>query len=292
MKSTIMIIADREGQRQVAMERGMGLAARLGCQVVVAGFVYENLEGQGVTGKTRQDQVRKKLLARRRSEIKSLVRRFKPEGIKVTDCVVWEKNVRYWVVEQCRRDHYALVIKTGHRSETFMYSSTDWQLLRECPAPVMIVAEKKWRKANPIVAAVDLGSKSRIKHKLNQMVINTAKQYADVMGCELYVLYAIHISPLLTELDLVDEYSHAKKIKEELQGRLERLSIAHDIPLKNFRLKRGPVDKVITSECSRLKAQLVVMGTAGRKGVRAKLIGNTAEQVLTRLRTDVLALKP
>ena len=292
MKPTIMIIADRRGQRQVAMERGMELAAKLGYQVTAAGFVYENLEGQGISGKTRQERARKKLLTQRRSEIQALIRRFKPAGLKVSSCVVWEKNVRHWVVGQCERDPYALVVKTGHRSETFRYSSTDWQLLRECPAPVMIVAETTWRKSKPIVAAVDLGSKSRIKHKLNQLVIDTAKQYAEALGCELYVLHAIHISPLLTELDLVDEYGHAKKIKQELQGQLQRLSVTHDIPLSNFRLKQGPVDKVITSESARLKAQLVVMGTVGRKGVRAKLIGNTAEQVLSRLRTDVLALKP
>ncbi|MCZ6830179.1 MAG: universal stress protein [Gammaproteobacteria bacterium] len=291
MKPTIMIIADKRGQRQVAIERGMGLAARLGHQVMVAGFVYENLEGQGISGKARRSQVRKKLLAQRRSEIQALIRRFKGEGVKVSNCIVWEKNVCHWVVAQCRRDPYALVVKTGHRSETFMYSSTDWQLLRECPAPVMITAEKKWRKTKPIVAAVDLGSKSRIQHKLNHLVIDTARQYAEAMGCEIYVLYAIHISPLLTELDLVDGYSRAKKIKQKLQGQLQRLSVTHGIQLKNFRLKQGPVDKVITSESARLKAQLVVMGTVGRKGVRAKLIGNTAEEVLSRLRTDVLALK-
>ena len=45
MKATILIIADRRGQRQVAVERGIGLAEKLGYQVLVAGFVYESLEG-------------------------------------------------------------------------------------------------------------------------------------------------------------------------------------------------------------------------------------------------------
>ena len=39
-------------------------------------------------------------------------------------------------------------------------------------------------------------------------------------------------------------------------------------------------------------AQIVVMGTVGRKGVKARLIGNTAEKVLAHLKTDVLAIKP
>ena len=59
-----------------------------------------------------------------------------------------------------------------------------------------------------------------------------------------------------------------------------------------FKLKEGPVEKVITSESARLKAQLVVMGTVGRAGVKARIVGNTAEKVLSRLRTDVLAIKP
>ena len=59
-----------------------------------------------------------------------------------------------------------------------------------------------------------------------------------------------------------------------------------------FRCKRGPVAKVITSTAARDRAQLVVMGRVGRRGVKARLLGNTAENVLQHLRTDVLALKP
>ena len=57
-------------------------------------------------------------------------------------------------------------------------------------------------------------------------------------------------------------------------------------------MKRGPVEKVIASQAAGRRAQIVVMGTVGRKGVKAKLIGNTAERVLTHLKTDILALKP
>ena len=41
-----------------------------------------------------------------------------------------------------------------------------------------------------------------------------------------------------------------------------------------------------------LKAQLVVMGTVGRRGVRAQVLGNTAEEALQLLKTDTLTLKP
>ena len=50
--------------------------------------------------------------------------------------------------------------------------------------------------------------------------------------------------------------------------------------------------RVINSRAAKVRAQIVVMGTVGRKGVKARLIGNTAEKVLDHLKTDVLAIKP
>ncbi len=287
----LMIVADLHGKRQVALERGLVLAQKLKCQVHVVGFCYESLSAHGINGKKHQEQIKKKLLAVRKRSLLEQVRKLKPARLKVDTQMIWEKSIHEWIIKQCAQGNYRAVIKTGRRSGSFLYTSTDWQLLRECPAPVMIVAENRWRNTRPILAAVDLGSKSRVKQQLNKQVITTAQAYAEAMECELYVLNAIHLSPLLTELDLIDEYAHAEEIRQGLQKVVKRLSTEYAIPEKRFRLKQGPVEKVITSEAARLKAQLVVMGTVARSGVSARLIGNTAEKVLSHLRTDVLALK-
>ena len=288
----VLIVADRENGRQVAISRGLALAEKMGWGAQVVGFVYESLGAMGIKEKALKDQVKKKLLARRKREVDANVKLLKPSGVRVAVTVVWEQSIHLWIDRQCVRKDYAAVVKTGHRSESFIYTSTDWHLLRECPAPVLICAEKKWRSTTPIVAAIDLATNARVKQQLNHMVISTAKHYAEALNCPLYLVHALHISPLLTELDLVDEYTHTQKLKAEIKPRLLRIATNHNIPIENIRLKQGPVDKVITSEAARLKAQLVVMGTVGRGALKSRVIGNTAERVLTRLRTDVLALKP
>jgi universal stress protein E len=231
------------------------------------------------------------MLALRRREVDEVVAKHKTK-LRIAITVVWQKSIHLWIDQQCARKEYAAVIKTGRRTESFVYTPTDWHLLRECPAPVIIAAEKKWRATKPIVAAVDLESKGRVNKQLTDVVISTAKRYSEALGCELYVVHVVHIPAVLTELDLVDEYTYARKIREELQPKVVKLATTHNLPVSSIRLKEGPVDKVITSESARLKAQLVVMGTIGRRGVRGQLIGNTAEKVLSRLRTDVLAIKP
>jgi len=97
---------------------------------------------------------------------------------------------------------------------------------------------------------------------------------------------------VLADLDLVDPISYSKKHREDMMPHLKALAKEHGIDEKAFVTKRGPVDKVITSQAAKARAQVVVMGTVARSGLKAKLLGNTAESVLQDLNTDVLALKP
>ena len=113
-----------------------------------------------------------------------------------------------------------------------------------------------------------------------------------MLQTDLAVLCVIDVPTLLADLDLVDPRSYAKARKEELQPALKKLAEQTGLPLSCFHLKRGPVAKTIVSEAADKKAQLVVMGTVGRRGVRAQVLGNTAEGVLNLLRTDTLTLKP
>ena len=60
--------------------------------------------------------------------------------------------------------------------------------------------------------------------------------------------------------------------------------------LQNREITGGAL--MVVSQAAKVGAQIVVMGTVGRTGVKARLMGNTAEKVLGHLKTDVLAIKP
>lgn len=290
--SEVLIIADPEGKRQVAMSRGFALARALDRGAHVVGFCHESLAALESSNKTLADKAKKTILRQRKDTLKSKIEKHAVPGLKVTSEVVWSKHIHEWIEARSQQKRPLVVVKTGHRTETFTYTPTDWHVIRDCPAPALIVAEHKWRKTRPLLAAVDLTTRSRSKQKLNDKIMETAKLYAEALECPLYLLHVINISRVLTELDLIDEYSHTREIKEKLQPKVEKLSQKYGIPQDRILLKRGPVGKVIVSESARLKAQLLVIGTIGRHGARAKLLGNTAEKVLMLARTDLLALKP
>lgn len=287
----LLIIADQAEKRCFATPRGLELAGKLGHSAEVVGFVHAPLSRLKIRA-SEQAAIKSRLLDEHRKVLQAQIDKYAGPGQKVTLKVVWDRDVSKWVVERCSKQDYAAVVKTGHRSESLVYTPTDWQLLRNCPAPILLVADRKWHKTKPILAAVDLASRSRTKRALNHQILATAKQLASALDAELKIITAIEIPVLLADMDLVNPTEYVRDAKEAMEPQVRKLAQAYDLPEKLFRAKRGPVEKVITSEAASVKAQLVVMGTVARSGVKAKLMGNTAELVLNHLRTDVLTLKP
>jgi universal stress protein E len=285
----LLIVADRIKKGDIAVRRGLNLASKLGCGVDVVAFCYTSMKPLRLKGAQRQ-QIKRDLIARRTDEVQAQIDKFSAAGQKVSLLVVWEKDIVPWIIKRCARPYEALV-KTGHRSETFVYTSTDWQLLRECPRPVLIVSGKKWQRTKPILASVDLASKEPEKIALNHSVIAIAKTYATALNAPLLIITAIEVPGVFADMGLIEPGPYVKEIKADLRPVVKELAEAHELPVSAFRIKRGPVEKVISSEAAKERAQLLVMGTVGRRGVQARLLGNTAEKVLRYIRTDVLAMK-
>ncbi len=286
----LLVIADVEGDG-IATPRGLELANKLGLNAEVYAFVYTPLSRLKVPAGEKA-ALKKRLLAEREADVAARINKFSRDDQNVKLKVLWEKDVADWVSKKCAKSSYEMVVKTGRRTESFAHASTDWQLLRECPAPVVIVAEKKWRRTHPVMAALDLGSRLPAKKKLNADILRRATELADAMSANLEIISAIEVPTLLDDLDLIDTRSYVEEAKEDMSSHVRALSKEFAIPEKDFVVKRGPVEKVIASQAATRRAQIVVMGTVGRKGVKAKLLGNTAERVLAHLKTDILALKP
>lgn len=286
----VLVIADLE-EPGLATRRGLEMADKLQAVAEVVAFVYAPLK-QIKTSESNRTRIKKQLIADREHEVQSRIDRHLHDGQPVKLRVIWEKDVAKWVTRHCKHGAYELVVKTRRRSETLVHTSSDWQLLRECPAPLLIVAEDKWPRTKPVLASLDLSTRIGAKKKLNEKILAKAIELAGLMDTTVYIICAIEIPTLLSDLDLVDPRNYVADAKAAMAPNVKALAKKFGIAEKDFHIKRGPVDRVIASEAASKRAQIVVMGTVGRKGVKARLLGNTAERVLRHLKTDVLALKP
>ena len=139
----------------------------------VVAFAHEYLDS--LPGdKVVRDNARQTLIEHRQKWLEQMLALADCTDLDIQAHTVWEKRIHHWINQHCQQQRIDTVVKTGHRSETFLYTPTDWHLIRECPAPVMLVSDHKWRRTHPILAAVDLSSDKPAKKALNVKIIDKA----------------------------------------------------------------------------------------------------------------------
>ncbi len=287
----ILVIADQSRIRNLALPRAVKLAAATGAALDLVGFCYDpQLADAPAGGSGAPARARRALLAATHARLDEMLADTDLQQVKVTHRTVWCKWLHEWVVE--RHADYDLIVKTAHRSATMFYTSTDWHLLRTSPVPLMLVGSRTWEKRAPILATLDLQSRHARQRQLNEQVLELAGAVARALDCPLDVVYALPVSPVLRELEVVEPAGEVRKFHRQRRDLLHDLATRFDLAPKQIHIRAGAPENVIPAVARRRNAQLVVMGMIGRRGLKGILIGNTAEKVLQRLPADVLAVRP
>jgi universal stress protein E len=140
--------------------------------------------------------------------------------------------------------------------------------------------------------ALDLTTKVKSKLKINTQLLEAASQQAQMIGGEIHLIYCIAISSFVEDFDIVDIGKRRREIKKQIQVQLDQFVECYGIDRKNIHIKSGEPHKVIDTLARKIKADITYMGAMGRRGVKGRLLGNTAEQMLQHLHTDLLLIRP
>ncbi len=288
-----LVIMDKPKHAQVAFERAVSLQKVTPGHIHLAAFAHHTMVDQNETFDTQQRNKIKKAIIRERTEwlrgeVLDTGHAFDDLSIEV----VWTKNLAQWVTERAANGGYDLVIKTVHRSRTLLHTPTDWLLLRDCPLPLLLVSGRRWAKKPVVLATLDLNRTDGAHERLNRKVLDAAHQFATNYGGVVHCVYAIEVSRVLSDLDVIDARKAAKNTRERVAEPLARLLEPYAIPAKNVHMPVGKVGHVVNGIARKVKADLLVMGTTARKGVKGFVLGNSAERVLAKAPCDILALKP
>jgi universal stress protein E len=287
----ILVIADRDDPRQKALRAALDLARGTRAVISVVGFLFDDMvEHPELIPATTARQMKAAMIRDKKAWLHAAIEGIEPGEARIRQTVVWTRDISGWVAEHA--GEFGLVIKCANRSEGLIHTPLDWQLLRESKVPVMIVRDRLRKRPGRILACVDLGSSKPAQRDLNRRVLAGGHMLARQLGAELHVVYAIPLSALAQDLALVDRALMERKATRALEAELAAISEEFDVPRKNIVIKAGPPERILDGQASKLKATLLVMGTLGRKGLKGKLLGNTAEKVLHLNRSTVLALRP
>ena len=278
MNKLVMVLSEEMEGESLALKQAKNIAAAFKADVEVVRFLP-----QACSDTARQSATQ---------SVSELVHSVFNELGGVTNQVVPTDSIPEWMAGHCMSSDDHLVLKTGRRSESLFHTPTDWELIRRLHCPLLISANQKWKSKPNVLIALDLSSGEAKHRELNALGLRWARQWKAVSDCQLHAVYSIPIPAPLLALDIVEQRdyqrAHETEAKEKLLALLKEFGMTEAIP----HILAGVPDKTILHMANELKADLVIMGSAGREGIQGFLRGNTAEKVLHHLRTDILVVKP
>ncbi len=208
---------------------------------------------------------------------------------------IWSNDIAQWLSEQTQKRRYDLIVKSIHKNKTLLYTPTDWKILRSVKVPVLLTggkALKAAKKKGPVLAALDFKTADAKHRHLNARVLQAGADYAELLGTDLHVVFAVEISQVLRDLDLVDAKVSRKKILEKIAPLVDRTVRAYGLPKNRLHFPVGKAGQVINQQAYDLKASTVVVGSCAHKVQQSMGLGNTAERILWKARSDVLVVSP
>tara|TARA_R110002072_G_scaffold13418_5_gene56157 strand:- start:3377 stop:4237 length:861 start_codon:yes stop_codon:yes gene_type:complete len=174
-----------------------------------------------------------------------------------------------------------------------MYTSTDWNLIRFCPCPLLLLSEKSQVHGKPVLATLDLETRDEPHKRLNKIVLERAHALSDLIGGEVHIVNAYNMVTVAggdASLDPL-KYEVVQGRRDEYLKKAKSIAEANGVSIENIHLEEGAPEMVVNHVAESLGAGIIVLGTMARTGVSGMFIGNTAESVLEGANCDVFVIK-
>jgi universal stress protein E len=173
------------------------------------------------------------------------------------------------------------------------YTSTDWNLIRLCPTPLIMVSDQPAIHGKAIVASIDVCDGDKAHKDLNTVVMDQATRLARVLNAPIHLIYAysrlIIANPVPSADPLAYQIMRDKYASEH--AAVMAVATLYDIHEDHVHMREGAPDDVVTAYAEEVDAGVVVLGTVARAGASGLFMGNTAESIVEKTKKDVFVVK-
>ncbi|MGZ5433465.1 MAG: universal stress protein [Thermoanaerobaculia bacterium] len=176
------------------------------------------------------------------------------------------------------------------------YGSFSMHLFRKCPAPVLSVRPGASASARRVLIAINPGTEDSDERTLSREVLRITTGLFDGTGVELHL---VHAWDLLGEDLIVSRYG-TKGVQPYLDLQLDYARTFTDQLLAEAGVRdritgthfpKGEPSQVVPSLAEELDADIVILGSAARRGLEGLFIASVAETILNGLERSALVIK-
>lgn len=295
----ILAVIDPVEEQQKSLRRAIELAEKTNGQVTAFLTIYDFSYDMTTMLSVEEREIMRQAVVDDRVEwLSSLVSTdMSDQNNSIEVKVVWHNRPYESIIMEAIEGEYDLIVKGTNKHDTLksvIFTPTDWHLLRKSPISVLLVKEHDWPENGQILGCVNAGSEDDAHKSLNNSIVDTAHVMANLLKSNVHLVNSYPGTPvnIAIEIPEFDPASYNESVKNYHIESMLSLAKEKAVARENCHVKEGLPEDVIPVVAKELDAELVIIGTVGRQGISAALIGNTAEHVIDMLDCDVLALKP
>jgi universal stress protein E len=302
VRRILVAVADPTARAQPALAKGVQLARRTGAEIEVFHCLFNPYaQGQRLYGSRDVEREIEALVEMTRRRLEQRAVALASGEVPVGISVRWDYPPHEGIVRQALRHRADIVVVESHRhgkAARLFLSNTDWQLIRVCPVPLLLVkSPRAWTRAK-VLAAIDPAHTHAKPSALDPRILKFGSQLARALGSPLHAVHAhapligytpgLMTEPLPYRITGRAARDYAKRVRKSVTAETRRFSVNE----RRVHVVEGEPGQVLPSIAKRLGAQIVVMGAVSRSGLKRLFIGNTAERVIDELGCDVCVVKP
>jgi universal stress protein E len=295
----ILVIVDPTAQQQTAVAKGAVLAEKFRARLDL--FICDTKAARNVRlaqhlSKSPQVPSQENLP----QMLESLATPLRQRGLEVTTEIQHADPLHTALLDRVKHTCADLVVKDTHHhtvAQRKFLTNTDWELIRGCPVPLLLVKPAPWTPARRIGAALDPGHLDDKPRLLDGCILEEAARLAKGFSGELHAMHAyipaaviasaVAVPPLIIDIP-------AEALEEERKAKLKELTALtsdYGLPATHIHLETGGVTEVLCRLVRGCEIDIMVMGAVSRRALKRILIGSTSENILEQLPCDLLVVK-
>jgi universal stress protein E len=295
----ILAVIDPGNEEQKSISRAIEIAQKSDAIVTAFLTIYDfSYEMTTMLSTEERESMRAATVNDRTKWLSELVASIpSAESVTIDVKVVWHNRPYESIIYEVIDNKYDLIVKGTHQHsalKSIIFTPTDWHLLRKSPVSVLLVKDHAWPSNGNIIAAINVGTEDNDHQSLNSVVSEHAVYFAKMLDANLHFVNSYPGTPvnIAVEMPEFDPRNYNDTVKSHHVDAMKEHADIYGIDESRCHVREGLTEDVISHVAADIDAELVVIGTVGRLGISAALIGNTAEHVIDAIKCDLLALKP
>ncbi len=254
----------------------------------------EKAEKHGIAGFLRQEE---KKLIKLAEQLKASVGEISG-GVsgKISYDVAWHRNTAECIIRKAIRYQADMVVSAigKHPQGHYLFRQGDWQLIAQCPVPLLLMRGEDWSVHPRVAALVDPFHESDTPKALDHEILQSACKMVDLLLGELHVAHSFNSVPQSAIFDehlTLDYAALHDKMKVRHTAVMQSLMDGDALASGILHLEEGDVHNVIPDMVEREHIDLLVMGSIARGFLDRFLIGSSVERIVDHVSCDILLVK-